>query len=433
MTLFFISLFILATLMRPFEWFVPGLRDYHLLDLIVLGALASAGIEILQRKIKIPYQSPWLFLILGLLAVVLISHASHFYVAGMIESFQDFGKVAIIFTLVIISVKNVKQVQLLILLFILSALLMATHCLMQQHLGRGFSNLAPMIQNTSGWMRTRSFFFGIFGDPNDTALFLVSSLPFIWALFCNPVQKKYWIGIFLCLFVFLAILSTESRSGQMAMVFMAGGYFLLRIPMKKLWAIAPLAFLGLVLSPYLLVKIGWTDDSAMDRFNYWGQANYAFKSSPIFGVGYGMVTDYTYKDASAHNSFVTAYAELGIVGYTVWLALIMFALYSMLRISKMDAESQEDIQIKWIATGLFASLIATCASGFFITRTYYMPLFIALAICAALYGSLASRMGWAPMNDYCGWRAKNSGVAIGASVASIIFIYLFIIVLNKIA
>ncbi|WOO41445.1 O-antigen ligase family protein [Rubellicoccus peritrichatus] len=282
-------------------------------------------------------------------------------------------------------------------------------------------------------MRTRSFFFGIFGDPNDTALFLVSSLPLIWALFCNQARKKYWIGILLCLFVFLATLSTESRSGQMAIIFMAGGYILLRFPVSKLWSIVPIAFLGLVLSPYLMVKIGWTDDSAMDRFNYWGQANYAFKSSPVFGVGYGMVTDYTYLDASAHNSFVTAYAELGIIGYTAWLALIMFALYSMLRISKMEPDSPEDIEIKAIATGLFASLIATCASGFFITRTYYMPLFITLAICAALYGYVASRLGWAQMNDYCGWKPRSAGVAISASITSIIFIYIFIIILNKIA
>ncbi len=430
MAIFFISLFILANLIRPFEWLWPELQQFQILDILVLCAIFFTVLDMIQRREKLPKESPWLWLMVGLFFSVVASHAYHTYFGGIIESVRDFARIAVVFILIVINTKTLTQIRWLVLLFITSALVVSFHCLLQKYTGRGFANLAPMVHYVGDWVRTRSYYFGIFSDPNDTALFLVSSLPLAWAYFWDGTKKISYLAIVCVTIIFLAIITTESRSGFMALVFLAGAYILLKFPINWLWTIVPIAFVALVSAPILMAQLGWTDESAMDRFNYWGEANFAFKSSPIFGVGYGLINDFTYQSASVHNSFITAYAELGVIGYTFWLGLIIFALFGMLRLNKMITETTEDLQIQALSTGLFASLIATCTSGFFLTRTYYLPLFIVLAITAALYSNMANKLGWTVLNQYCGWSIKNVWLASGISLGSIVYIYLFIVALN---
>jgi hypothetical protein len=52
-----------------------------------------------------------------------------------------------------------------------------------------------------------------------------------------------------------------------------------------------------------------------------------FKSAPLFGVGFGRFTDF--HDITAHNSFVLCLAELGLVGSTIWIALLVTTLMSL--------------------------------------------------------------------------------------------------------
>ncbi len=46
-----------------------------------------------------------------------------------------------------------------------------------------------------------------------------------------------------------------------------------------------------------------------------------FKSAPLFGIGFNGFTDLY--EITAHNSFVLCLAELGLLGSTLWLALLV--------------------------------------------------------------------------------------------------------------
>jgi hypothetical protein len=58
-----------------------------------------------------------------------------------------------------------------------------------------------------------------------------------------------------------------------------------------------------------------------DRLEAWANGLEMFKSAPLFGIGFNAFTDLY--EITAHNSFVLCLAELGLLGSTLWLALLV--------------------------------------------------------------------------------------------------------------
>src|ERR1700686_5663186 len=58
-----------------------------------------------------------------------------------------------------------------------------------------------------------------------------------------------------------------------------------------------------------------------DRLEAWANGLEMFKSAPLFGIGFNGFTDFL--DITAHNSFVLCLAELGLLGSTLWMALLV--------------------------------------------------------------------------------------------------------------
>jgi putative inorganic carbon (HCO3(-)) transporter len=100
------------------------------------------------------------------------------------------------------------------------------------------------------------------------------------------------------------------------------------------------------------------------------------KSSPIFGVGYDMFLEDLSK--TAHNSFILAAAELGLVGLFFWMSLIYMS-YKGLSIIQEKSEN-----LRQYARALQAGLIGFCASAFFLSRTYIIIPYIIFALAGSL-------------------------------------------------
>src|SRR5208283_5274590 len=58
-----------------------------------------------------------------------------------------------------------------------------------------------------------------------------------------------------------------------------------------------------------------------DRLEAWANGLEMFKSAPLFGIGFNGFTDLY--EITAHNSFVLCLAELGLLGSTLWMALLV--------------------------------------------------------------------------------------------------------------
>ena len=70
-----------------------------------------------------------------------------------------------------------------------------------------------------------------------------------------------------------------------------------------------------------LAEVDAEEASAQGRVDAWYEGIQLLTEHPVFGVGWGMFSDYNF-GLTAHNSVVLAMAELGLVGYTFWLALV---------------------------------------------------------------------------------------------------------------
>ena len=88
---------------------------------------------------------------------------------------------------------------------------------------------------------------------------------------------------------------------------------------------------------------------------------------------------------TAHNSFVLAAAELGLIGFFVFCAILWQASKSVRRSVRIAATgATRDVDEAALGQALIASLLAYLVCGFFLSQTYAPILHILLALIVAL-------------------------------------------------
>ena len=222
---------------------------------------------------------------------------------------------------------------------------------------------------------------GIFNDPNDLCLALVFGI-----LICLLALDDPRLGVFRLfalvppgLFLF-ALRLTSSRGGLLGLL--AGLTVLLVFRFGWRRALAA----GAVALPVLLVLFGgrMTNLSAMEdgtgqlRLQLWRDGMVLFKSEPLSGVGMNVYANYATQ--VAHNSFVHAYTELGIVGGTVFLGLFLYAFWALYRVHRVyviDADMRQMLPF-------MLAIVAGYAAGIFsLSRTYDVLTYTILGLATA--------------------------------------------------
>ena len=163
-------------------------------------------------------------------------------------------------------------------------------------------------------------------------------------------------------------------------------------------------------------EIDVEEASAEGRVDSWYEGVQMFIGHPIFGVGPDMYSDYHH--LTAHNSFVLVMAETGIIGYTLWLAFILYGFRMMWAASRgmgqpavrdeeaLEAEldaaaaAGEDVDAllaaedareasiaegRGIAMALMLSLTGFFTCAFFLSRSYVVILYLLAAVVVAHY------------------------------------------------
>ena len=173
------------------------------------------------------------------------------------------------------------------------------------------------------------------------------------------------------------------------------------------------------------------DMSARERVVFWGYGNTAFKSNPIFGIGYGMYWQIA-GGRPAHNAFVTCYTELGLFGYWMWFSFMILGVLGTWRV-RLATRWKETVEQAYLYrfSGLgLAALGGFCASAYFLSRTFVYPLFFLMAMLNAVPRIAEWELGEdAPM--FIQSKRDVGKFATIATFGSIIYIYLSIILLNQ--
>ncbi|MDC1216927.1 O-antigen ligase family protein [Flavobacteriaceae bacterium] len=237
-------------------------------------------------------------------------------------------------------------------------------------------NEAIQMVNTSGII-SAGILKGVTANRNITAFSIAIKIPFV--LFLIYKNSKFLYKFILSIIIFLSILCLsmiQSRAAFLAvgliLVLFLGLCFVLFINDKNkkhliqygylfIPFLAAIAINQLVLSDKgadalaraSTISAGTNDGSVNQRLRYYEDVMTHLSSNPIFGVGLGnwklKSIDYDSKDIvgyvvpyHAHSDFIQLGAELGIVGFLLYLSVFVWAVFFVYRLIRYSDRSVEE-------------------------------------------------------------------------------------------
>ncbi|WP_339698032.1 O-antigen ligase family protein [Algoriphagus aquimarinus] len=155
-----------------------------------------------------------------------------------------------------------------------------------------------------------------------------------FSFICIPLLLKNKLSIWRIVFVFLIAFLSLSRTPIVALLL--GVFFLIWISVEKKWKIGLLVLVAIAL-PFILQKVIRVDsltssnDGMGIRLVYWKAFFKHFDAISPLGNGFlsapeflGNYADFYREEPHIHNTFLTTYLELGIVGFFSFLAFLVW-------------------------------------------------------------------------------------------------------------
>ncbi len=219
---------------------------------------------------------------------------------------------------------------------------------------------------------------GIFNDPNDFALILVTAIPLglYWLTDrASPMTRPFWL-ILLGLFGY-ALMLTASRGGFLALMVGLLTLFYLKLGGKKTFLLS-LFILPIFLGMFAgrMTSISADEGTGQTRIQLWRDGLFYFQQSPLFGIG--MENYIQFSSHVAHQSFIHCFTELGLIGGTLFLGAFYFALRGMfdLRNRTDDLEPELRRLYPFLSAAIVAYTVGIC----FLSRSYIVPTYMILGL-----------------------------------------------------
>jgi O-antigen ligase len=325
-------LYIVATIISP-DQFGKEWATYHTLAYL-------AGITVLASLPSMWTYSYWkssvqTFLLLGLVVAITLSQLARGWLGGVLESWRIFLPSAAVFFFIVVNVTTIRRLKILTLAAVASCLVVAVEALCGYYAGyQGemfilSTNVYSLNDEVVGQLiRIRGA--GFLSDPNDLAQILLMALPLAFIAWRRGrVVANFFVVLVPAGLLLWTTYLTHSRGGLIALAAVA-----LMAARKKLGTTASMVLAGVFIFGMLALDFtggrGISAADGTDRLEAWANGLEMFKSAPLFGVGFNGFTDFL--DITAHNSFVLCLAELGLLGSTLWMALLVTTTTNLNRI-----------------------------------------------------------------------------------------------------
>ena len=378
-------LFVVVTgvmLVRPGD-FVPALNGVNLyLFAIVCCMLVSWNRLISRLSTNAFREDPTAIMVMGIFLVSLVSNLAHGDFATAREFGTEFGKVVLFYLLLIGIVDSPTRLRRFVSCVVVFDLIPTTLALLQFHEIIYIPALVPY--NDQGLIRLTAT--GFYGDPNDFCEMLNTAMLFsLYRLMdgSNGVARFVWLTPIPAFGYALAL--TRSRGGLLGAVAGLGVMFWSRYGVKKTVVVAGL---GLPIMLYLgsgrLTSISTSEGTSQQRIQLWAEGFEMLRESPIWGIG----TDQFGKRAglAAHNSFVHAYAELGLVGGMCFFGMYYYLLASLGKLGSPPHTVRDPI-LRHARPYIMAAVTSCAVSEMSLSRCYLVTTYVIIGI-----GSVCVRM-----------------------------------------
>lgn len=383
-------------------------------------------VDVIKGKVKL-FKNGTDQMMLGFYVAIGLSHISHLYFGGAVQSMRDFFPVFIGYFLVAHSIDSERKLKIFLAVLIFCAAFIACEGVLEAKNGVSYFGVKPLKQevglNDDGSFKfvSRIKWVGPFSDPNDLAMVFVVAIPLLLDYLLN--RKAILPFSLLCLMIY-GLFLTDSRGGMLALLAAVGAYFILRYRSRRglvIFIIA--AVLLLNFAPSRMGEMSASEDSAYGRLEAWYDGYQMFKSAPVMGIGMGMFTDQ--HELTAHNSFVLIFAELGLLGAFFFAGIFYFPL---LRAVQTHFQTNSQQQIPPLLSGnynaVMSGLIGTLVSMFFLSRSYVLLPYIFVALPLSTLSLIPSTRSYVFKTNY-----SNYMTIFFITVSGIIAINIFIKIL----
>jgi hypothetical protein len=385
------ALFILVNVslfVRPAE-IVPSLEGWPIYAVLATLALAAALPFVLEQlTLRSLLDRPITACVVGMLAAVVLSHLSSFFIWGARTSGAEFLKVLLYYLLLVGVIDRLDRLRRFLACLVVLAAVAAGLAVMQYHGLIDIPALAAVEQGRidpetgEGSIVLRIVSTGIFNDPNDLCLLLVLGM----AACVHGLEDRRWgfwrffwiapLGLF-----GYAMTLTQSRGGFLGLLAAVVVFIWIRFGWRKG---LPIATLALPVMFFLFAgrqtELDVGEGTAQDRIQLWSEGLTLFRRAPVFGIGCGNFVEEI--GQVAHNSFLHSFAELGFFGGTMFLGAFALAFRVLQRIGPSMTRAS-DADLLRLRPYLMAIVAGYAAGMMSLSRTYVVPTYLILGLAAA--------------------------------------------------
>lgn len=427
---FFLFCLVTATMiLRPGE-LVSGLAGLPIYEVLILSTFALAHRGMIDHfKPNALKRQPVVLCLVGTFIAIPVSHMTHVYFGGTIHGTIEFTKAAMLFALLVVVVDRWSRFEKLITVVACMATVVVTLCVIDYSGFIDFEFIKHAEENygvavTGENIRiARMSGTGIFADPNDISLLIVATGIICFSFLADRDRGPTRFGWIIPIAILMTgLICTKSRGGILASGAAIGIMLMFRYGK---WAAITIGGLGVLALPIVLgrqANIDISDGTGHDRIMLWRDGFAALRSKDVlFGVGEG-----TYADIAglvAHNSFVHAYVELGIVGGTFFFGMFFFCIVGLFRLNTDEWRIADERQARFLP--YMAAIGAGWTVGLLtLSRCYTVSTLLILAL-GATFLNLA---GWnlRPRRLVIQWDRTHILQLTGASLAFFVALNLFV-------
>lgn len=413
--------FTVLLFLRPQDHF-PVLGIIHLAELAALLGLLSMVLGRMSRGLLFTRLTPELLGVSAVGLVILATAPFSIWMGGSIGTFTDmYAKVILIFALMVNTLNSPKRIERLMWLIVLACSYIAFRAVLDYVRG----------VNLIEYGRVQGALGGIFRNPNDLALNLVSVLPLTVLLAARTSTMFRRLMTLGCGVVMIAaIVASQSRSGTvgLAVMIVCGALVMMRRRPGVVFAGGVLLVLAMPLAPdaYWERVSSITDSSKDDtgsreaRSILLRESWAAFVAHPLTGVGAGQFENYNPEGRveawrESHNVLLQVAADLGIFGILAFTFLLVRAAMArrqtrqLLRRASGDPERRQGTrepggvlvtpdeawQFDAHTLAMSASLAGWFACAMFASVAYNWTFYYLLALAAAPREILVDRLSGA--------------------------------------
>lgn len=396
-------LYVVLTFMRPIELLAPELGQMRPMLILSLLTLTLSLFKAIHRKEAAA--QPVNFKLIGAFVFVMaLSTALSGWAGGAAYAANAFMPSMFLYLMVLFNVTNLRRLKITAAVAALAMTGAAAMSIYSYHTGWHQKDLvfrqgsALLDQNnaeeiagprpdvseevvpaleTSGWYLWRIRGMGTLHDPNDFSQMMVAVLPMLWALWA---RRRWLLNTVLILLptavMGYGIFLTQSRGAILGLGAMVLFGIRKRLGlMRTMIVMGILAVAGILVSTMTGRAYSSQEQSAGDRVEAWSIGIEQLRAHPLFGIGFDNFTNIN--ALTAHNSFVLAFAETGLIGFFLWMGLIVVPFKSLSKVAQvLPANSAET---RW-AEMLMTSMVGFLTCAWFLSRAYEPQLFFVLGM-----------------------------------------------------